>query len=330
MRRIWLRLLAAISFLALASAATRPHYGGTLRVEIRERFESADPPDSGPGMADLKGGFAISEWQGGRRSVYTAVEDAPGGRPFVDSIEIQLGRALRDRTVDLDLGRTDIVNFGATESRRVGAGRKLWNSAPVRIITLVFSPRVEDARVREALALAVDRTAIYNVLLQRQGEISGALLPQWLSGYAFLFPATADVARARTLASGRTLTLASDDRAISDRIALNARDAGLTVMVVPANVPADVRLTEARILFSDPALALTVVATALGLPEPPRMDNLEALYAAERSLLEGYRVIPLFHVPDAYGAGPRVKGGPGVTPLGEWRFENLWVESGRP
>ncbi len=330
MRRISLRSLAAISALAAASAATRPHYGGSLRVELRERFESADPPDTGPGMADLKGAFSIAEWQGGRRAVYTATEDAAGGRPFVDSIEIQLGRALRDRTVDLDLGRADIVDFGSTESHRVGAGRKLWSSAPVRLVALVFSPRVADARLREALALAVDRTAIYNVLLQRQGEVTGALLPQWLSGYAFLFPAAADLARARTLAPGKTLTLASDDRAIADRIALNARDAGLTVTVVPAGSPADVRLVEVRIASSDPALALALVAAALALPEPPRADTPEALYAAERALLDGFRVVPLFHVPDVYGAGPRVKGSPGVTPLGEWRFENLWIESGRP
>ena len=31
--------------------------------------------------------------------------------------------------------------------------------------------RIEDARVREAVALAVDRTAIHNVLLQRQGDV---------------------------------------------------------------------------------------------------------------------------------------------------------------
>ena len=40
-----------------------------------------------------------------------------------------------------------------------------------------------------ALALAGDRSASHAVLFQRQGEISGALLPQWLSGYAFLFSA---------------------------------------------------------------------------------------------------------------------------------------------
>jgi ABC-type oligopeptide transport system substrate-binding subunit len=72
------------------------------------------------------------------------------------------------------------------------------------------------------------------------------------------------------------------------------------------------------------------MAAALGLPEPPRAASPEALYAAERALLEGFRVIPLFHLPDVYGVNPRVKGGPGIAPLGEWRFENLWVEGGRP
>jgi hypothetical protein len=26
----------------------------------------------------------------------------------------------------------------------------------------------------------------------------------------------------------------------------------------------------------------------------------------------------------------RVKGGPGITPLGEWRFGDLWIEAARP
>ena len=41
-------------------------------------------------------------------------------------------------------------------------------------------------------------------------------------------------------------------------------------------------------------------------------------------------MIPLIHLPDVYGVGPRVKGGPGITPLGEWRFENLWLEGATP
>jgi ABC-type oligopeptide transport system substrate-binding subunit len=68
----------------------------------------------------------------------------------------------------------------------------------------------------------------------------------------------------------------------------------------------------------------------LGAPPPTRSDTPESLYNAERALLDGFRVIPLFHLPDVYGASSRVRGGPGITPLGEWRFENLWLDGPRP
>ena len=311
-------------------AATRPHSGGTLRVEMRGSIETADPPTTGHGMPGLARAFAISRWEAGRRAVYDANDNAPGGRPFLDSIDIQMARPLRDQSIDLELGKADIVELGPNELLRQPAGRHVWSSAPVRLLALVFGSRIDNPRIREALALAVDRSAIHT-MLQRQGEISGALLPQWLSGYAFLFPAAADVVRAQALlaglpASGRTISLSVDDaawRPIAERIALNARYAGLTVTVVPQN--ADVRLVEVRVGSSDPAAALSGMAASLGLPEPPRGDSPEALLGAERALLEGFRVIPLIHLPDVYGVSPRVKGGPGITPLGEWHFENLWV-----
>jgi hypothetical protein len=317
---------------AVCLGATRPHYGGVLRVELRDAIEEPDPPSTGVGMAQLQGPFAINRWEAGRRAVFNADENAPGGRPFLNSVDIQMARPMRDRAIEL--GRADVVELAPAELRRIPAGQRIWTSAPVRLVALVFTARVEDARVREALALAVDRAAIHNFLLQRQGDISGGLLPQWVSGYAFLFPAAADVARARVLLAGvpaalRTLSLASDDRPMADRIALNARDAGLSVSVVAAGAPADVRLAHARITSSNPAQALPAIASALGLAEPPRADTAEALYAAERALLDGFRVIPLFHLPDLYAVSARVKGGPGITPLGEWRFENLWLENAR-
>ena len=185
----------------------------------------------------------------------------------------------------------------------------------------------DRARLREALALAVDRSAIHTVLLQRQGEISGALLPQWLSGYAFLFPTQADLGKARGLAAGaRAITLSVPEnsaRPIAERIALNARDAGLSVLIAAPGAAADVRLVELRVSSLEPARALAGLAAALGLPEPQQADSPEALFAAERALLEGFRVIPLIHLPDAYGVGPRVKGAPGITPLGEWLLQTL-------
>ena len=312
---------------ATALAAMRPHYGGTLRVEMREAY---DKPEA---MAP-PAGFVLASWEAGRRALYTADENAAGGRPYLDAIEIQMGRPLRDQSTDLELGKADVVELGPNELRRQIAGRRVWSSSPVLLMALVFGPRVQDARLREALALAVDRGAIHSVLLQRQGEISNALLPQWLSGDAFLFPPVLDVARARSLvtalaAPSRTVSLAVSDaslKPIADRIALNARDAGLVVSVTVQSGNADVRLLEVRMESSNPARALAETAAELGLTEPARSDTPEALYNAERALLDGFRVIPLFQLPRVFGASPRVKGGPGITPLGEWHFENLWVE----
>jgi hypothetical protein len=292
-----------------------------------------DSPPS-PEAFGVPRGFVLTSWEAGRRAVFAADENAPGGRPFLDTVEIQMGRSLRDQSVDLELGKTDIVELSLTELRRQAAGRRPWSSSPVRLMALLFGPRIADVRVREALALAVDRNAIHSVLLQKQGEISGALLPQWITGYAFVFSTAADVPKAQALVAGlsladRTISLAAEDaanRGIVDRIQLNARDAHLSVSVVPATANADVRLVETRIAFADAPHALASVAAAFGLSEPPAARNPEEQYAAERALLDGFRVIPLFHLPEVYGAGPRVQGGPVITPLGEWRFESLWVE----
>jgi len=69
----WL-LVCALS--ATALAATRPRYGGTLRVEIHASIDTADPPQLGPGMPDLAPGFSITRWEAGRRAVYAADERA--------------------------------------------------------------------------------------------------------------------------------------------------------------------------------------------------------------------------------------------------------------
>ena len=36
--------------------------------------------------------FAITRWEAGHRAVYTADENAPGGRPFLDSVDVQMAR----------------------------------------------------------------------------------------------------------------------------------------------------------------------------------------------------------------------------------------------
>jgi hypothetical protein len=183
---------------------------------------------------------------------------------------------------------------------------------------------------------------MHNVLLQKQGEVSAALLPQWLSGYAFAFAAAQELARARALVVAlpprdRTLALAYDPaitaaRALAERVAINARDAGLTVLVSPQNPQADLRLVASRVPSLDPARALTGLAAALGLETSGLALSSEVLYESEHKLLEDFRVIPLFHLPDLYGAASRVHvfPPPPIARLGEWRFENVWLSGTAP
>src|SRR5258706_4024425 len=138
------------------------------------------------------------------RVVLAANESYASGRPFVDRIEFI---ASTQRTYQI--GAADIWELPVGISRRsIPEWMHVWTSAPLDLIALnVVSG---EPGLREALGFSIDRAAIVNVLTQRRGEIALGLLPQWLTGYEFLFPAAYDVARAREAANsikGRTFTI---------------------------------------------------------------------------------------------------------------------------
>src|SRR5258706_6877785 len=244
------------------------------------------------GALVVTGPFRITNWEPGKRAVFAANDDYWAGRPYLDAIEIEMGRSSRDQALDFDLNKADIVELGVADVRRAAQnGRKTWTSAPVDLLALVFE-RASEERVREAIALSIDRAAIHNVLLQKQGAAAAALLPQWLSGYAFLFPDSRDLERARGLARGASPVTISYDpqdataRLIVERIAVNAREVGLVIRPAAGGGPAAARMTRARIHSSDAGQALASLAAALGFETAPPTSP-EALYAAERILLLG-------------------------------------------
>ncbi len=161
------------------------------------------------------GPFTVTQWDPGRKLVLAAREDHWAGRPFVDSIEIDLGKSCRDQMLSFDLGNTDVIEVPPEQSRRAAAeGRRIESSAPLEIMALVFARErqtPEEGRLRAALALSIDRSSLNNVLLQGGGEPAGGLLPNWLSGYAFLFPTDVDLAKAHQMrgnaAAGVTVDL---------------------------------------------------------------------------------------------------------------------------
>ncbi len=158
-------LLAGISvFLSAVSVETarRPRYGGTLRVEIGAAVNSLDPaiaaanPEEAAakgridtliyergkasGAWELTGPFRISEWQPGKFLALVANNDYREGRPFVDAVEIQMGRAARDRLVDLELNKIDFAEIPPEQARRATERNiRVSASQPDELLALVFT-----------------------------------------------------------------------------------------------------------------------------------------------------------------------------------------------
>jgi peptide/nickel transport system substrate-binding protein len=457
MRHTPFLFLAAVSLVACASAsagaATRPRYGGTLRVETRARIASLDPADlpSDPGGIALAGKLLFlvgdrlvsidqrgrvrpslaTRWQSARgdkewtfdlregvkfqdgaplvgRDVVAALaavhpdwrlsvtgmqvridlpQSAPDlpldlalaensilragqnglatgtgrfrvteftpdhvtlaanaddwqGRPFLDGVEILMGRAPREQWIDLELGRADIVEIPPDQVHRATESHvTLWSSQPAEVVALVFDPArpaAENARARQAVAGGVNRAALRDVLLQKQGEVAQSLLPEWLTGYAFLFAPPA-----RTSAAGAlpALTLAYDASdpvltSFAGRISLDARTAGIQLKLQPQAAgapPADVRLVREPITSLDAAEALSRMVSALGLSRQvtlPASGLPEQLYAAEQGLVGSNWVIPLVDLPEIYGLSSRVEDWmpPAVGLAGGWGLEEVWKE----
>lgn len=293
------------------------------------------------------GPFRISEWQPQRRLVLVADEDAWPGRPFADRVDIQLGIPSQQQALDLELGKVDVIELEPNLLRRAAqSNAHVVSSQPVELFALEFSANraVADMRIRRALSLAIDRASIVNVLLQRQGEPAASLLPQWLSGYAFLFPTARDVAYAKELrtelGSSAPLTLVYDGgdpmaAPIAARIAVNARDAGIVIDTAMESLNresrSDLRLVRRRLAPPDAQSALTALLTQM---EPARADATakrpdisaaQQRYAVEHDSIAAGTVIPLAFVPEISAAAPSVHDW--LAPRwGEWRLADAWLE----
>jgi peptide/nickel transport system substrate-binding protein len=292
------------------------------------------------------GPFRVSDFQPGRRLTLAAVEDSWHARPFIDAIDIQLNRGLREQMLDFELNRVDLVEVAPDQLTRLAQStRRVFTSDPVDLLALRFShSNLRDERVREAIALTVDRDSIYNVLLQRHGEPTAALLPNWITGYSFLFASAPQVARARQLRAEAKqtapLTLvydASDPlaRLVAERIAVNANDAGIILKTLPSTqniaVP-DVELVRVRLASTDPSVALSELARTdrlaltSGEPVDRRLSTVDGIYSASVSALQEHWAVPVAYVPAACAISPRVRN---WTPAreGSWPLEDIWLEA---
>ncbi|HKR95246.1 MAG TPA: ABC transporter substrate-binding protein, partial [Candidatus Angelobacter sp.] len=307
------------------------------------------------------GPYKLSQWQAGDRAQFTVNDDYWGGRAFPDSIEFQMGMSLREQLLDRQLGPNSAAEIGIDQIRALEqTNQYVALSKPSDLLAVAFlqgdSPSRSgrspvDARVREALSLTINRTAINNVLLQRRGTPASGLLPQWLTGYEFMFPATTDLQRARDIRTDaaayvviKPIMLAYDSadpllKLVAERIAVDAREAGIVVQpyaephvnskAARASINADAVLLRLPMQSVDPSIALASRADDLGLsdsvPAVLAASRPEDLFEDERKLLENHRVIPVAHLPQALWLNNTVHNWQQLA-TGAWQLDQLWVE----
>lgn len=284
------------------------------------------------------GPFHIVDWQPGKKLTFAAEENYWRGRAFLDGIEIEMGKSFRDQLAALELGRADLVEVPPEQAHRITQeGRSLLNSSPIELVALVFSRDAqspEEKHLREALALSVDRASMRSVLLQGAGQASAGILPSWMSGYGFVFSTEADLTRARfarqqvSAVPNWTIGYDKDDalaRLLAERVALNARDAGLSLQPTYATT-ADLRLVRIPLQSKDAWISLAGVAAIAGITVPKTYGLIDDLYAAEQQLLATQRIIPLFHLPAWYAASAALKNW-NVGSEGNLHLADAWLES---
>jgi hypothetical protein len=284
------------------------------------------------------------------------------GRPFLDAIDVSLGVPSLRQLFDLQLGKADLVELSPDLVRRaMQENLRVWASAPVTLYGLRFDeaqPAPAATKLREAVSLSLDRQTMANVLLQKQAEPAAALLPQWLSGYAFLFTMETNIDRAKeiratlpaNLATGKeSLRLCVDApgdlaKLLGERVAVNARQTSILVQMVnrpalraPGNTTATssdpapgLHLFAWRFTALSPRVELESFVTALDLGELPEgavtSSDPEQLYAREKKLLEGRRVLPLVALPEYVGLGPNVRDWMPAR-WGEWHLADVWLDA---
>ena len=311
----WTALRAVGSSLVFTTDAPTPNLPDLLAGDDFLIRLPADPPSGlvGTGPFQQNGALVANGIQ-----TYIDNDNCWAGRPFLDAIEVHSHRSIHDQWLDLIAGRADLVEVPAEQLRQAQQQRlTVTSTPPISLLALAGadSGTLGNPNLRTAIALAVDRAALSNVIFQRQGEITASLLPASLTGYAFLFPADRDLNHARELRGGLTpptLTLTADPsptmQLAAQRLALNLRDAGFNVQVSATGTQhSDLALLRLTLPSSQPQPALAGLFHAVGASVPLLDPDPAALYKAEHDFLDSHTLIPLLYLPRAWAVGSRLR-----------------------
>lgn len=113
-------------------------------------------------------------------------------------------------------------------------------------------------------------------------------------------------------------------RVIAERIALNAREAGLTLQTA-ATPKTDIRVKNIDTVPANPRIALTSSAVSLGMPAPNFAGTtISDVFVAENEILRSKKIIPLFQLPVSYAVSFSVESWK-LGRDGSWHLADVWL-----
>ena len=129
-------------------------------------------------------------------------------------------------------------------------------------------------------------------------------------------------------------------QAIAERIAVNAKEAGISItpQALPQGAAAravsltqtDAVIARIRIASAQPAAALiNMLATAATITESTLRrfrDATRRRADRERAVMKSHRIVPLDWVPQVYGLSARVRDWKPPAPGETWPFADVWLD----
>jgi len=144
-------------------------------------YATAHPTGTGP--------FTFESWERGQQVTLVPFEDYWGEQAKVDQVVIRTisdGNARRQALQNGEIDGYDLVAPGDIKTLE-DAGFQIENRPPFNILYLAFNqavPALQDIRVRQAIAHAIDKEAVISQSLPEGSEVATQFMPDSVAGHA--------------------------------------------------------------------------------------------------------------------------------------------------
>src|SRR5213080_4045498 len=287
------------------------------RTELRRAAWNEHPVGNGP--------FRFVAHEAGRRWVFAANPDSPaalGGPPALERFIVVVVDEPTTKLAALTSGEIDFAGIQPAHAAFVRKNPALTVLdypliMPYGIVFNTRNPPFDDARVRLAVALALDRREIVDGYLFGFGVVADGPVPPGVPGYAPVRPIPTNPDSARRLLSGRRiafelLTVGSGEGALEQMIQARLAAVGFDVAIRQLELTAFLARVNSR--------QRDFTAAVLGTPGDPGLGYLQTLAelagvrpapdpaSAQRLFRDSLPVAFLSHARGVQGMNRRVSG----------------------